>query len=251
MMVTGCVVLMLGQVVLGRAVVPPMPSPEAVAAYGLKAFSPHQESELYDHFADYDGLLAEALTPGRGLPEDVVAFYRDHAPSRGPLAHALRGWVADDLPAPAPRDGVRYWGPPAVVDSLVREDRARAAGWLADLSAEPETPPAPPDSLRPPGFAAEPCSGPGAVAAADGHGRIVGVARSVDGLLVEKCGVYLPALSAVVMTDAAGRFEFCDVPAGAQELKASHIAHRDVAATVPVRDGEVTRIELLLYAPVE
>ena len=251
MIVTGCVVLILGQVVLGHTDVPPMPSAEAVAAYGLKAFDAHQESELYGNFPEYDDLLVAALAPGRGLPEDIVALYREHAASKGPLAHALRGWTTDALPAPAPREGIRYWGPPAVVDSLVREDRARAAAWLAQLDAEPAMEPSPPDSLPPPAFDSAPCGGAGAAGATAGHGAIVGVARSVDGLLVEKCGVFLPSLSAVAMTDAAGRFEFCDVPAGPQALKASHATHREVSATVPVEAGQVTRVELLLFAPTE
>ncbi len=242
-------VWLLAQIVLGRAETPPMPGPAAIGTWGIRAFSARQETEVLDHYADYEDLVLAALAPGHGLHEDVFAMVRDHAASRAPLAAQLRGWAEGPVIAPAPRDGIRTWGPAAVVDSLVAEDRAKAAAWLAELGVEPGVVPAEaaPEPLTEPAFAPEPCAAP--ADPPSGRGTIAGVARSVDGVLVERAGVYLPGPETVVMTDAAGRFELCGVPAGSAELRVSHATHRDVAGTVAVLPGQVTRVEILLYAP--
>lgn len=252
MLIVGSVVWLLGQVVLGRAVIPPMPGPEAISIYGMVAFASDQESELNHNFADYDTLLVTAFAPGHGLPADVYARYCSLAESRAPLARALRAWVDGPVTTPSARDAIRIWSPAAVVDSLVAADRALARVWLDSLAVDPSEVapglPVPAEPLIPPAFADAPCAAPGA-ATAPGSGAIVGVARTVDGVLVQTCGVFLSAINQVVMTDKAGRFEFCSVPPGPQALSASHVAFRNVAGTVPVVAGQVTQVELILYAP--
>lgn len=250
MVSTALGVWLLAQVVLGRAETPPMPSSVAIGTWGNAAFSSRQESEVLDHYAEYENLVLAALAPGHGLHEEVFTLVRDHAVSKAPLAAMLHGWAEGKVIAPAPRNGIRTWGPGAVVDSLVAEDRAKAAAWLAELGVEPGVVPAEaaPEALAEPAFAPEPCAS-SAVPPDGGTGTITGVARSVDGVLVERAGVYLPGPETVVMTDAAGRFELCGVPAGPVELRASHVAHRDVSGVVTVLPGQVTRVELLLYAP--
>lgn len=246
---TALAVWLLGQVVLGRAVTPPMPGAAAIGTWGMRAFSARQESEIRDHFPEYEALVLAALAPGHGLNAEIVALYRESAASKAALAGMLHGWANGKVVVPAPRDGIRTWGPAAVVDSLVAEDRATAASWLAELGVEPGAVPAEaaPEPLAEPAFATEPCAAP--APADEGSGTLTGVVRSVDGVLVQTAGVFLPALEAVVMTDAAGRFEFCGVPAGPQELRATHATHRDVAGTVAVRPGAVTRVEILMYSP--
>ncbi len=241
---------LLAQVVLGRAETPPMPNAAAIGAWGTRAFSSRQDSEVREHFPEYENLVLAALAPGHALNAEVVALYREHAASPAPLAAMLHGWATGKVDAPSPRDGIRTWGPPAVVDSLVARDRETAAAWLAELGVEPGPVPAEaaPETLVRPSFAADPC-GAAAPPAAEGTGTLTGVVRSVDGVLVPSAGVLLPATMAVTMTDAAGRFELCGVPAGPQEMRATHISHRDVAGSVAIVPGQVTQVEILMYAP--
>lgn len=245
------IVWILGQVVLGQEKQVPMPAPAAVAAWGMRAFTPTQESLLFHFLPKYESLVLTALAPGHGLSEPLLVLYRDCGGSRPALAARLDGWAKGEADVPTARDGIRTWGPPAVVDSLLALDRERAAAWLADLGVAPGPLPEglDPPPLVVPEFAPDTCGA--AAPLAEGTGVIVGVARTVDGEPVAGCGVYVPAVHWGMVTGADGRFTFCNVPPGAQELKAVLSGFLEVTGTVVVRPGrdEVAHIEVLMYQP--
>ncbi|MFN8178742.1 MAG: carboxypeptidase-like regulatory domain-containing protein [bacterium] len=106
---------------------------EILGAYGLVALTPAALLKIEDHFASYDSVIAESQSPRHGLQPDVIRFYGERASSMVPLVRSLQEWTTGHAARPAPREGVRVWCPPALVDSLLQEDQSRAEGFLAEI----------------------------------------------------------------------------------------------------------------------